>query len=63
MEMIKEAYERVEMDVTQFDVEDIITTSGVGPGGGGGTEPATEQPTTEPLGPYELPAGGLPVGF
>ncbi len=27
--MIKEAYERLSMDVTQFDVEDVITTSGV----------------------------------
>ena len=32
--MIKEAYERLSMDVTQFDVEDVITTSGVTPGGG-----------------------------
>lgn len=24
------------MDVTKFDVEDVITTSGVTPGGGGG---------------------------
>ena len=26
--MIKETYERLFMDVTQFDAEDIITTSG-----------------------------------
>ena len=63
MKMNKETYERSELEITAFDVEDIITTSGVGPGGGGGTEPATEQPTSEPLGPYELPVGGLPVGF
>ena len=36
MKMIKESYERLMMDVTQFDVEDVITTSGIGPGGGGG---------------------------
>ena len=58
MKMNKETYERSELEITAFDVEDIITTSGVGPGGGGGgTEPATEQPTSEPLGPYELPVG------
>ena len=34
--MIKEAYERLSMDVTQFDIEDVITTSGLTPGGGGG---------------------------
>ena len=33
--MNKEAYERLMMDVTQFDAEDVITTSGIGPGGGG----------------------------
>ena len=36
MKMIKESYERLMMDVTEFDVEDVITTSGIGPGGGGG---------------------------
>ena len=30
--MNKETYERLMMDVTKFDVEDVITTSGVGPG-------------------------------
>ena len=54
MKMIKEAYERLSMDVTEFDVEDIITTSGVGPGGG---EPTTDPTTTDPLDPYELPIG------
>lgn len=29
--MIKESYERLTIDVTKFDVEDVITTSGVGP--------------------------------
>ena len=56
--MNKETYERSELEITAFDVEDIITTSGVGPGGGG-TEPATEQPTSEPPGPYELFPGGM----
>ena len=32
--MKKEAYERLEMDVTQFDIEDVITTSGAGPSPG-----------------------------
>lgn len=32
--MIKESYERLMMDVTEFDAEDVITTSGVGPAGG-----------------------------
>ncbi len=54
MKMIKKAYERLSMDVTEFDVEDVITTSGVGPGGGG-DEPSTEP--TQPLDPYELPIG------
>ncbi len=30
MTMIKESYERLMMDVTEFDSEDVITTSGVG---------------------------------
>ena len=34
--MNKETYERLMMDVTKFDVEDVITTSGVGPGPGPG---------------------------
>ena len=50
--MIKEAYERLSMDVTEFDVEDVITTSGIGPGGGG-DEPSTEP--TQPLDPYDIP--------
>ena len=54
--MIKEAYERLSMDVTQFDVEDVITTSGVTPGGGGGGDSHTLTP-----GDYEgifVPVGG-----
>ena len=35
--MNKETYERLLMDVTEFDTEDVITTSGVTPGGGGGS--------------------------
>lgn len=31
--MIKESYERLMMDVTEFDSEDVITTSGVAPSG------------------------------
>lgn len=30
MTMIKESYERLMMDVTEFDSEDVITTSGIG---------------------------------
>ena len=41
--MIKESYERLLMDVTQFDVEDVITTSG------GSTD------STDQFDPYELP--------
>ena len=37
MNMIKETYERLLMDVTEFDTEAVITTSGVTPGGGGGS--------------------------
>ena len=53
--MKKETYERLEMDVTQFDIEDVITTSGVGP-------------STDPdyiWDPYELGTGGVgtPPGF
>ena len=29
--MNKEAYESIKMDVTEFDVEDVITTSGAQP--------------------------------
>ena len=47
--MNKETYERLMMDVTKFDVEDVITTSGVGPGG------------NDPFENYELP--GMPFGF
>lgn len=50
MEMYKEAYERLNMDVTRFDVEDVITTSGEH--GGGGTTPPPFVP-----GDWEMPIG------
>ena len=40
------------MDVTQFDIEDVITTSGVGPG-----------PGPEPDPDYEDDMYGVPLGF
>ena len=49
--MNKETYERLMMDVTKFDVEDVITTSGVGPAPGSGVN--------DPLDTYEL----VPDGF
>ena len=52
--MNKEAYERLTMDVTEFDAEDIITTSG---GTGGGDVPSTDP--TQSTEPYELCPGGL----
>lgn len=51
--MNKETYERLLMDVTEFDTEDVITTSG--PGGdtpGGNTPPAFTSSNWE-----------MPVGF
>ena len=51
--MNHETYERLSMDVTPFDAEDIITTSGAGGGSGG-------QSSDFVLGDYELP---LPPGF
>ena len=50
--MNKETYERLNMDVTTFDIEDVITTSGVGPGPGPG--PDEPDPDYNPTG-YELP--------
>lgn len=47
--MSKETYERLFMDVTEFDTEDVITTSGITPGGGGSGE------SPDPLSSYELP--------
>lgn len=45
--MNKKVYERPVMDVTEFDVEDVIAASG-------GT-PVEESTTREPLAAYELP--------
>ena len=59
MNMIKETYERLTMDVTKFDVEDVITTSGVGPGPGPGPgpDPGGNAPAFNPNNPWEMPAG------
>ena len=56
--MNKETYERLLMDVTEFDAEDVITTSGVGPDGGGGD-------SSDPWQSYELPLNdlGYPLGL
>ena len=55
--MIKETYERLLMDVTEFDAEDIITTSGEGPGPG-----PVSNPHTTTLGRFEQGLG-LPLGI
>lgn len=50
MNMNKKVYERPVMDVTEFDVEDVITVSGMNPGGG------DDNPNTpDSLSSYELP--------
>ena len=51
--MTKETYERLSMDVTQFDAEDIITTSG---------ETPIVNPHTTTLGRFEQGIG-LPLGL
>ena len=50
--MIKETYERLQMDVTLFDAEDIITTS----------EPAPEPTPTLSLGRFEMGLN-VPLGI
>ena len=55
--MKKETYERMSLVITEFDTEDVITTSGPGgdtpgPGPGGNTPPALE-----PSNPWEMPVG------
>ena len=50
MNMIKETYERLLMDVTEFDTEDVITTSGLAPSG-------NTPPNLVPDNPWEMPAG------
>lgn len=49
--MNKELYERLYMDVTEFDKEDVIATSGEIPGGGGSVPPNFVPGT------YEIPLG------
>ena len=50
--MNKETYERMSLVITEFDTEDVITTSGVtpGPGPGGG------EPAFGPASDWEMPA-------
>ena len=48
---MKETYERLAMDVTKFDVEDVITTSGVEP------SPSQNPPAFDPTNPFEMPVG------
>ena len=47
--MIKETYERLLMDVTEFDTEDVITTSG--------EQPTGTPPAFDPKNPWEMPVG------
>ncbi len=49
--MIKETYERLLMDVTEFDTEDVITTSGVEP------SPNPNKPAFTIKNPWEMPVG------
>ena len=49
MNMIKESYERLTIDVTKFDVEDVITTSGIGP------DPHQDTPPTFGRSKWEMP--------
>lgn len=57
--MNNETYERLSMDVTQFDAEDIITTSGAGGAGGGpGGQSSDSSGTGFVPGDYELPIPG-----
>lgn len=48
MNMNKETYERLLMDVTEFDTEDVITTSGIAPSG-------STPPDLNPTNPWEMP--------
>ena len=52
--MNKEAYERMSLVITEFDTEDVITTSG--PGGGDTPTPTPTPPTFNP-GNDEVPLG------
>ena len=53
MNMNKETYERLLMDVTEFDAEDVITTSGEG--GGGDTPGGNTPPVFSPTSLWEMP--------
>ena len=55
MNMNKETYERLAMDVTKFDVEDVITTSGEG-GDTPGPGPGGNAPAFAPTSSWEMPA-------
>ena len=48
--MNKGTYERLLMDVTEFDTEDVITTSGETPGG-------NTPPAFNPDNPWGMPVG------
>lgn len=50
--MKKETYERMSLVITEFDVEDVITTSGVTPGPG----PGGDTPDFAPTSSWEMPA-------
>ena len=51
-----EAYERLKLDVTRFDTEDVITTSVIGPNPPGFVPGEYEQPGGNGNGP--IPGGG-----
>ena len=56
--MNRETYERLEMNITRFDVEDVITTSAIGGSGGGGAgSGGSGTPDFSFGGGYELPIG------
>ena len=52
--MTKENYERMSLTITEFDTEDVITTSGEG-GGGGDTPGGNTPPVFNPDNPWEMP--------
>ena len=55
--MKKETYERMSLVITEFDTEDVITTSGPGGDtpGGGGTGGGGANPPTFTAGAFEVP--------
>jgi len=55
--MKKESYERLSLMITEFDAEDVITTSGIGPGPGPGPDPGGDAPAFDPNNPWEMPVG------